>query len=118
MLAGEGDDAAELGIELLDALEINVGETRGGEMALLNPTGKLGNRGIGDVGIVCRKCSGHVTAADEAIPGRAGMRAGQEGYIARERYGAGLLRDMSRAGAKFVECGHVGAPGGGRESPV
>src|SRR3989442_11331251 len=66
-LTGQCDNAVQLGIKLLEALEINVGEPLGGEFAALDPPRKLCYRGEGDVFIAGRKGAGIEFAAHEAV---------------------------------------------------
>jgi hypothetical protein len=56
--ARDRDDAMQLGIELLDALEVDVGETLGGELALLEPARELAEGCESNVSVVCREWTG------------------------------------------------------------
>jgi len=48
VVAGEGDDAVDLGIEALDAGEVDLGEAGAGEFAGLDPAGEMVDGGEGD----------------------------------------------------------------------
>ena len=62
MVFGERDDAAQRGIEALEAIEIDAGEPLGGELARMDPAAELGDVGEGDVVIArwaeARKAAG------------------------------------------------------------
>ncbi len=66
VVAGEGDDAVDLGIELLDALEVDVSEAGAGEFAGLDPAGELVDGGEGD-GFVGGGERGVEFGADELV---------------------------------------------------
>jgi hypothetical protein len=48
---GEGDNAAQFGIEALEAVEVDVGEALGGELARFDPAGELCDGCERDVGV-------------------------------------------------------------------
>jgi hypothetical protein len=66
-VAGERDDAAQLGVEALQAVEVDVGEALGGELARLDPARKLRERGEGDVGIARGQRAGVDFGAHETV---------------------------------------------------
>src|SRR5260370_37866432 len=104
-MAREGDDAAELGIELLDTAQVNLGKAFRGEFALLDPAGKLRHRSEGDVGIVGGQRAGVGVGADELVSLGAGGLAGKNGMVAREGCERRFESDGAGAGAAFVERG-------------
>ena len=110
-IAGEGDDAAELGIELLDAAQIDVREALGGEFALFDPARELGDWGEGDVGVVGGKRAGIGFGANELIALWAAGWPGRTELVARPGRESGFEGDGARAGAAFVNGGQVDAPG-------
>jgi len=110
-IASEGDDAAELGIELLDAAKVNLREALGGELALLDPAGELRDGGEGDVGFVGGQRAGIGFGADELIALRAGGLPGENGTVTRERREHGFEDDGAGTGAALVDRGKVYAPG-------
>ena len=112
-IAGEGDDAAELGIELLDAAQIDLCEALGGEFALFDPAGELGYRGESDVGVVGGERAGVEIGANELIALRPAGLAGENGLVAREGCECGFESDGAWTGAAFVNGSKVDAPGGG-----
>ena len=66
-VAGERDDAAQLGVEALDAVQIDAREALGGELARLDPARELGQRREGDVRIGGGQRVRGGFAADESI---------------------------------------------------
>jgi hypothetical protein len=67
----ERDDAAELGIELLDPVQIDVGQTLGGERLLFDPARQLGHWRKGDVGVARGQRNHLAPAAHERVVRRA-----------------------------------------------
>ncbi len=110
-IASEGDDAAELGIKLLDAAEVDFGEAFGSELALLDPAGELRYRGEGDVSVVCGQWAGICFAADELIALGAGRLAREDRVVAREWSESGFEGEGAGTGAALVDRGEVDAPG-------
>src|SRR5260370_31647275 len=102
-MAREGDDAAELGIELLDTAQVNLGKAFRGEFAVLDPAGKLRYRSEGDVGIVGGQRAGVGVGANELITLGARRLAWENGIVAREGCECRFERDRVRTGAAFVE---------------
>ena len=82
-VARERDDAAQLGIELLDAFEINAGQPLRGELTLLDPSGELSNRGEGYIGVVVGQRHRIGLAADKAVAVWTDLQAWQHGIPAR-----------------------------------
>ena len=66
-VASQRDHAAQLGIELLQPLEIDLSQPLGGKLALLDPARKLCHRGEGDVCVICRQRARIVVAADKLV---------------------------------------------------
>ena len=75
VIARERDDATQLGIEALQALEIDAGEALGGELARFDPARKLGDRREGDVFVVGGQRPGIGFRAHEAVACRCGFVA-------------------------------------------
>jgi len=65
--AGDGDDAAEFGIELGDAIQIDVSEALAGELTFFDPAGELRDGGVGDVLVFGGERGGICGGADEAV---------------------------------------------------
>ncbi len=83
----------------------------GGELAGLDPAGKLGDGSEGDVFVGGRERGVGVGAADEGVGGRsAGDDAGERGIPQGGGRDVGFERDFARADAAFVERRHVHAP--------
>ena len=95
-IASQRYNAVQLEIELLEAIEIDVGQAFGGEPAVLDPLRKLGHGGEGDVFVFCGKRAGIGVAADESILGRVNLDAGQDGVPARGRRQSGFERELAR----------------------
>ena len=110
-IARESDDAAELRVELFDAIKIDMREALGSESALLDPSRKLGDRSIGDLGVARRERAGIGIAADEAVALGGRMLAGKYRVVARKRCHRGFDGNAARAGAAFQKRRHVHAPG-------
>src|SRR6185437_14585649 len=107
VIGGEGDDAAERWIEALEAVEIDLREARGGDVALFDPAGELPERGVGDLFVGGGEGAGIGGAADEDVFGGAGdaesgLHAADEGP-GRD---VGLEGNFARAGAALVEGRH------------
>jgi hypothetical protein len=117
-IAREGDDAAKLGIELLDAAKVDLSEALGSEFALLDPTRELSYRSESDVGIVGGQRAGVEIGADKLIALGAGGLAGEGGMVAREGCEGGFECDSAWAGTALVEGGQIYAPGFCGESAV
>jgi len=112
-VAREGDDAAEFRIELLDAMDVDVGEALGSKFALLNPARESGDGSVCDVGVVRRERAGIGICADEAVALRGGMRPGEHRIVTGKGCERGLQRDVARAGTTLEKSSHVHAPGVG-----
>src|SRR5579863_8917826 len=76
-LASERDDAAQLQIEALQSIEIDVRQPLRGKFFSLDPTRELGQRGERDVLVVRRQCSGVGLAANKLFTLRPCLLAGQ-----------------------------------------
>ena len=119
VIAGEGDDAAEFGIEAGDAVEIDFGEALGGEVAVLDPAGELMDGGEGDGGIVGGERDVCNFGANKLIAeGEGGRAAGVDGIGDGVGDDGGWERDLAGAGAALVEGSHGGAPVAGGELAV
>ena len=110
-IARESNDASELGIELLYAVQVDLREALGSEFVLLDPAGKLRDRGEGDIRIVGRQRAGLALGADKVIAPGAPRLARENGMVAREWCERGFERDRARTGAALVKGGKVYAPG-------
>jgi len=111
VVGGEGDDAAELGVEVLETGEVDIGEALGGEGAVLDPAGEGGDGGVGDVGFVGGERWGWDGGTDEVVDGGELGRSGGADGIANGVGGEdGLKGDLAGADAALVEGGHGRAP--------
>ena len=109
VVASECDDAVDLGIEALDACEVDLGEAGAGEFAGFDPAGELVDRGEGD-GFVGGGKGGVGGGAEEFVFCREGGLAGEDGVD--EGVGGGGVGDgdFAWAGAAFVERSHGCSP--------
>ena len=110
VVGGEGDDAVELGIELLDAVEVDLCEVLAGELAGFDPAGELGYGGEGDLVVGGWEWARVGGGTDEFICGGAGGFAGKDGVDCRVWLDGGGDREFAGAGAALVEGGHGVAP--------
>ncbi len=117
VVAGEGDDAVDPGIEALDAFEVDLGEAGAGEFAGLDPAGEMvdGSEGDGFVGGGEWRVG---FGAEELVFGGTGGGAGEDGVDGGVGDGCGGYDDFAGAGAAFVEGGHGAAPIAGGLSAV
>ena len=106
-IARERDGAAQLRVEALEAIEIDLRQPRGGERARLDPAGERAHRRIGDVRLVARQ-SNRPRRAHEAIARR--LRASRN----PARGGRFKGGDLLRSGPPLIERSHRFAPVAGR----
>ena len=109
-IGGQRDHAAQLGIVLAQALQINSGQPLGGDLALLNPAGELHDRGEGDVFVIRGQRAGIGLADDEATLRRAGLGAGDQRVPQRGRRERVVQFGLVRPDAHLVERRHRHAP--------
>jgi len=102
-IARESNDAAELGIELLDAAQVDLREALGGEFALFDPARELSNWSKSNASIVGGQRAWVGFGADELIALGAGGPAGENGMVAREGCKRRIEGDGAGTGAAFVE---------------
>ena len=117
-IARKRNDAAQLGIELLDAAEVDLREALGSKFALLDPAGELRDGSEGDVGVVRRQRTGVGLGADELIALRASRLTRENGMVARERCERGFERDSAWTSAPLIQRSQVYAPRVRGESAV
>jgi collagen type III alpha len=113
VVGGEGDDAVEPGVEAAEAVEVDLREALGGELAALDPAGELMNGGVGNVFVGGGERTGVGGGAEEAVAGGTGGLAGRDGLDVRPGLEGRWEGDFARAGAHFVEGCHGLAPVGG-----
>ena len=106
----ERDHATQLGIEARNALQVDVSEPFGTELARLDPTRKLPHRGERDVGIVCRQGAGICIAADKAIARRTSLVARQSPVHLRIGSYGFRNRQLARTATTLVKRSHAIAP--------
>ena len=110
VVARQGDDAAELRIESFEAVQVNLGQPFGGELAALDPARKLRDGCKGDVAFVrgqgemrVQRCEAiRLESAWSAMPGKRDSMGGR-----RQR---GFKRELARSSAAFVDGRHLHAP--------
>ena len=100
-VARQRDDAMQLGIELLQPLQIDLGEALGGQLAGLDPARELGDGGEGDVFVA----SGQRAGVDRCC-GRTGRAAALR--FARAKSGPNAWRERGSFPAR-VCAGRCGA---------
>ena len=107
-----------LGSKRCEAVEVDVGEALGGELAGLDPARELRDGGEGDVVVVGGQRAGRraCVRTKRSRAGRGGL-PGQHGIPPRGGRERRVQRDFARAGAALVERGHRLAPvAGGRSA--
>ena len=110
-VARQGDDAAQLGIEAVDALEINVGEALGSELSRFDPARELGYGAKAMSSSRLGSGPGSLWLRNELVFFRdPACIPGQHGIPARSRGERWFERDFFGAGAAFVKRGHCAAP--------
>ena len=110
MVGGQGDHAAQLGIVLLQAVQINLSEPRGSNFLLLDPLREFRHRRKGNVRIACWQRARVGRAAHEAVAYRDNLYVGQCRVPLRRRSQCWFEIDLTWTSAAFVERGHVRAP--------
>src|SRR5262249_19173177 len=78
-VAGERDDAVEFGVELLESIEVDIGEPLGGELAVFDPLRKLRDGGEGDVFVARGKRPRIDVTPNETILRGCDFNAGEDG---------------------------------------
>src|SRR6516162_5274249 len=107
VVSGEGDDAAELGVEAVDAGEVDLGEAFGGELAGLDPAREMSDGGVGDGFVGAGEWAGVELSADEFVGGRELGFAGEDGVPVS---GAAPWPRSTNAAPAPVKRGHGAAP--------
>ncbi len=104
----------QLGVEPLQAIEIDVGQPFRGQRLVLDPSRKLGHRGVGD-GVVARRHAGAGGGAADESRGLLFLALeGDDADLRRipERGGCEALfeRDLARTDAELIIGRHLHAP--------
>src|SRR5262249_7385290 len=100
----------QLGIELFDALEVNVGEALGGQLSLFDPARQSNDGGESDVSVVRRQRAGIGFATQESLAAWAAFHAWQHGVPECRRCEIGIKSYLARSGASLVEGCHCFSP--------
>src|SRR5689334_7866996 len=103
----------QLGIELLNALQINLRESLGSEISCFNPTRELRNRSEGNVRISSGQRTCVVRAAYESILFRHGLNAKKRRVPLECRSKSRLQFKLAGTGAPLVKSCHGFAPSSG-----
>ena len=109
-LPRDRDDAAQLGIELLQPIEIDLVSRSERSFFALDPSRELGQRREGNVLVACRQWPWIGLAADKSIAFRAGLLPRQHRVPARPRRQLRIQRHLARPCAAFVQRRHRFAP--------
>jgi len=109
-VAGQGDDGVDLGLEPLEALEVDPGQPLGGQLAGLDPARLLGHRREREVVVPGGQLARRPGAAHEAVAGGPDGEPGQGRVpVAGGRHGR-IQRDLARAGPALVQRCHRHPP--------
>jgi hypothetical protein len=99
-LAGERDDAVQLGIEALQAVQIDACKAFRRELARFDPAGQLRHRSESDVLVSGRKGALRAGCADEAITSGPGLQSREHGIPARSGRDRRRREELPRSGAR------------------
>src|ERR1019366_7324197 len=116
-VARQRDHTMQLGVEALDAVQIDAGEALAGEPARLHPARQLAHRSEGKVAIVGGQRAGVGLTFKESIARRPFGLAGQYRIPPRRRCYRVIQRQFAWSRAEFVDGSHLPAPVAGRHLP-